>query len=212
MKEYLRRYSSDEEFFWGGAMAFTETHKQKLFSNYSTDSHSSYQFTKKWHREINSRYPNTEYMRRMMYLEFRQRLPQMLLMRVDKVSMATSIEARVPFLDHRIVEYAFRMPMSVKLGTNMVPKNILKKASEGILPNEHIYRKKQGFAAPVAEWLKKDLKPLFDEALSSSGIVKEQFDINYIKGLQTEHIEGKRKNGDLLWVLMNLMLWEKQYL
>jgi asparagine synthase (glutamine-hydrolysing) len=126
--------------------------------------------------------------------------------------MATSIEARVPFLDHRIVEYAFRMPTSVKLGPNLVPKHILKKAAEGILPNEHIYRKKQGFAAPVAEWLKKDLKPLFDEQLASSRIAKEYFDKNYIKNLQTEHIESKRKNGDLLWVLLNLMLWEKQYI
>jgi asparagine synthase (glutamine-hydrolysing) len=212
MREYLRRYSSGEEFFWGGAMAYTETHKAKLFSNYSTEEHSSYKFASKWHNEINSRYPDTEYMRRMMYLEFRQRLPQMLLMRVDKVSMATSIEARVPFLDHRIVEYAFRMPMSVKLGPDIIPKHILKKASEGILPQEHIYRKKQGFAAPVAEWLKKDLKPLFDEALASSRIAKEHFNSGYIKTLQSEHIEGKRKNGDLLWVLMNLMLWEKQYL
>lgn len=212
MKEYLRRYSSSEEFFWGGAMAFTETHKQQLFSNYSVDKHSSYQFAEGWHQEIQSRFPNTEYMRRMMYLEFRQRLPEMLLMRVDKVSMATSIEARVPFLDHRIVEYAFRMPMSVKLGANMVPKHILKKASEGILPNEHIYRKKQGFAAPVAEWLKKDIKPMFDDSLASSKIVKEYFNPSYIKQLQSDHIEGKRKNGNELWTLMNLMLWESQYL
>jgi asparagine synthase (glutamine-hydrolysing) len=212
MREYLRRYADGEEFFWGGAMAFTETHKQKLFAKYSREEHSTYKFAEKWHDEINARYPDTEYTRRMMYLEFRQRLPQMLLMRVDKVSMATSIEARVPFLDHRIVEYAFRMPTSVKLGPNLVPKHILKKAAEGILPNEHIYRKKQGFAAPVAEWLKKDLKPLFDEQLASSRIAKEYFDKNYIKNLQTEHIESKRKNGDLLWVLLNLMLWEKQYI
>ncbi len=212
MREYMRRYSEGEEFFWGGAMAYTETHKKNLFTNYSKEDHSTYTFAQKWHSEINARYPDTEYTRRMMYLEFRQRLPEMLLMRVDKVSMATSIEARVPFLDHRIVEYAFRMPTSVKLGPDLVPKHILKKASEGIIPNELIYRKKQGFAAPVAEWLKKDLKPLFDESLASSNIAKEYFSLPYIKQLQSDHIEGKRKNGDLLWVLMNLMLWEKAYL
>jgi asparagine synthase (glutamine-hydrolysing) len=186
-------------------------HKHELLKNYSKEKHSTYKFSASWHREINERYSNAEYQQRMMYLEFQQRLPQMLLMRVDKVSMATSIEARVPFLDHRIVEYAFRMPMKIKLGPNLVPKYILKKASEGILPNEHIYRKKQGFAAPVAEWLKRDLKPMFDEHLASSHIAKEYFDLHYIKTLQAEHISGIRKNGELLWALLNLMLWEKRY-
>ncbi|MEI8133621.1 MAG: asparagine synthase (glutamine-hydrolyzing) [bacterium] len=211
MKEYIRRYSAGEEFFWGGAMAFTETHKKELYKNYSKAEHSSYDFPARWHDEMNRAYPDAEYQQRMMYLEFQQRLPQMLLMRVDKVSMATSIEARVPFLDHRIVEYAFRMPQKIKLGPNLEPKHILKKASEGILPNEHIYRKKQGFAAPVAEWLKKDLKPLFDEHLASSRIVKEYFNPSLIRSLQSEHISGKRKNGELLWSLLNLMLWEKRY-
>ncbi|MDP4230289.1 MAG: asparagine synthase (glutamine-hydrolyzing) [Bacteroidota bacterium] len=211
MREYLRRYSEGEEFFWGGAVAFTEEHKAKLFRNYSKERHSSYRFPELWHREINERYPNSEYQQRMMYLEFQQRLPQMLLMRVDKVSMATSIEARVPFLDHRIVEYAFRMPMHIKLGKKMEPKYILKKASEGILPYEHIYRKKQGFAAPVAEWLKKDLKPMFDEYLASSRIVRDYLDLNSIKALQEEHLSGIRKNADLLWSLLNLMLWERRY-
>jgi asparagine synthase (glutamine-hydrolysing) len=211
MREYLRRYSEGEEFFWGGAMAFTEEHKHELLKNYSKERHSTYKFPESWHHEMNERYPNAEYQQRMMYLEFQQRLPQMLLMRVDKVSMATSIEARVPFLDHRIVEYAFRMPMKIKLGPNLEPKYILKKASEGILPNEHIYRKKQGFAAPVAEWLKKDLKPLFDEHLSSSRIANEYLNVNYIRQLQNQHISGVRKNGDLLWALLNLMLWEKRY-
>ncbi|HYM19924.1 MAG TPA: asparagine synthase (glutamine-hydrolyzing) [Candidatus Kapabacteria bacterium] len=211
MREYVRRYADDEEFFWGGAVAFTEEHKKKLIANYEKDKHSTFRFPAQWHREMNERYPNADYARRMMYLEFQQRLPQMLLMRVDKVSMATSIEARVPFLDHRIVEYAFTMPTKIKLGPNNEPKHILKKAAEGILPSEHIYRKKQGFAAPVAEWLKNEWKPLFDEYLSKSRIARTMLDTNYIKQLQVEHESGKRKNGPLLWSLLNLMLWEERY-
>lgn len=211
MREYLRRYSMGEEFFWGGAITFTEEHKAQLLQKYSASDHSSYQFASKWHKEINERYPNTDYTRRMMYLEFRQRLPQMLLMRVDKVTMATSLEARVPFLDHRIVEYAFRLPPSVKLGPSMIPKHILKKAAENIIPHEHIYRKKQGFAAPVAEWLKKDWKDIFDESFANSRLAKEMFDASYIKQLQSDHIAGTRKNGDQLWSLLNLFLWEKRY-
>jgi asparagine synthase (glutamine-hydrolysing) len=211
MREYVRRYADDEEFFWGGAVSLTEEHKKRLLTGYNKERHSTFRYPEFWHREMNGRYPDADYPRRMMYLEFQQRLPQMLLMRVDKVSMISSIEARVPFLDHRIVEYAFRMPTSIKLGPNNVPKHILKKAAEGILPNEHIYRQKQGFAAPVAEWLKNEWKPLFSEYASKSAIAKSMLDAGYIKQLQTEHEQGKRKNGQQLWSLLNLFLWEERY-
>jgi len=212
VKEYLRRFSQGEELFWGGAMAFTEEHKQQLFKSYRTSTHSSYQFAKKWHDEVRERYPKSQYTRRMMYLEFQQRLPELLLMRVDKVSMATSIEARVPFLDHRIVEYAFKLPRQIKLGPNYEPKHILKKAAEGILPNEHIYRKKMGFAAPINEWLKTDLKQLLEDHLFQSKLVKKYFDEGYVRRILIEHQTNVRNNGQLLWTLLNLTLWEEQYL
>jgi len=211
-KEYLRRFTKGEDLFWGGALAFSEVHKQQLLSHYDAARDSTYPYAANWHSEILARYPNAPYAKRMMYIEFKQRLPELLLMRVDKVSMATSIEARVPFLDHRIVEYGFRLPMSITLGPTMEPKYILKKAAEGILPNEHIYRKKQGFAAPVSEWMRKDLKPMFDSALSSSRIVREYLNVDYIRKLQAEHQSEKVNNGQRLWSLMNLMLWEQRYL
>lgn len=212
VKEYLRRFSQGEELFWGGALAFTEEHKRQLYRNYDEELHSSYKFAEQWHEEVETRMPESKYTRRMMYLELRQRLPELLLMRVDKVSMATSIEARVPFLDHRIVEYAFRLPPSIKLGPNFEPKNILKKAAEGILPHEHIYRKKMGFAAPVNEWLKNELKPMMEEHLFHSRIVQDYFDEGYIRRLIIEHQTGARNNGQLLWTLFNLTLWERNYL
>jgi asparagine synthase (glutamine-hydrolysing) len=211
VREYLHRFSQDEELFWGGAMAFTEEHKRAMLTNYS-ESMSSVHFAEKWHKEVLAKYPGTEYMRRMMYLEFRQRLPELLLMRVDKIGMATSIEARVPFLDHRIVEFAFRLPRRIKLGPNDVPKYILKKASEGILPNEHIYRKKMGFAAPVNEWLKTDLKQFLEDHLFQSELLKTHTNLGYIRGLVNEHTTGARNNGQLLWSLLNLTLWEERFL
>ena len=207
----MRRFSQGEELFWGGAMAFTEEHKRTMLANYSQQL-SSVRFAEKWHKEVLSKYPGTEYMRRMMYLEFRQRLPELLLMRVDKIGMATSIEARVPFLDHRLVEFAFRLPRRIKLGPNDVPKYILKKASEGILPNEHIYRKKMGFAAPVNEWLKTDLKQFLEDHLFQSELLKTHTNMVYIRSLVNEHTTGARNNGQLLWSLLNLTLWEERFL
>lgn len=210
-REYMRRFAQGEELFWGGAMAFTEEHKRHLLLNYSA-SMSSHPFAKKWHREVLAKYPGTEYTRRMMYLEFQQRLPELLLMRVDKVSMATSIEARVPFLDHRMVEFGFRLPRRIKLGPNDVPKYILKKAAEGILPNEHIYRPKMGFAAPVSEWLRNELRTFTQDRLFTSELLKSHTNMEYVRQLFTEHTTGVRNNGQILWSLLNLVLWEEQYL
>jgi asparagine synthase (glutamine-hydrolysing) len=210
IKEYMRRFANGEELFWGGALAFSEEHKTRLLQQYTPEM-SSYPYARLWHDEVRARYPRSQYTRRMMYLEFKQRLPELLLMRVDKVSMATSIEARVPFLDHRIVEFAFRLPAKIKLGPNHVPKNILKKAAEGILPNEHIYRKKMGFAAPVNEWLRKDLRVFVEDHLASSHIVREFMRAEEVQRLIAEHSTGERNNGQLLWSLLNLVLWERQF-
>jgi asparagine synthase (glutamine-hydrolysing) len=211
IREYLRRFAKGEAFFSGGALAFTEEHKQGLLREYDA-ANSSMELAQKWHKEVLRAYPDTEYTRRMMYLEFRQRLPELLLMRVDKIGMATSIEARVPFLDHRIVEFAFRLPRRIKLGPKFVPKYILKKAAEGILPQEHIYRRKMGFAAPVNEWLKKDLRSFMEEHFYSSKLLRTHTNIEYIRNLISEHTNGVRNNGQLLWSLLNLTLWEERFL
>jgi asparagine synthase (glutamine-hydrolysing) len=211
IREYMRRFSRGEELFWGGALAFTEEHKRRMLNGYD-DRDSSSRFADKWHKEVGVAYPNTEFTRRAMYLEFKQRLPELLLMRVDKIGMAVSIEARVPFLDHRIAEFAFRLPRRIKLGPNNVPKYILKKAAEGILPNEHIYRKKMGFAAPVNEWLKTDLKQYLEDHLFQSELLKTHTNVGYIRQLVHEHTSGVRNNGQLLWSLLNLTLWEERFL
>jgi len=87
----------------------------------------------------------------MTYLDLNLRLPELLLMRVDKMSMAVGLEARVPFLDHKFVELAMSIPEAVKTKSGVL-KYILKKAVRGVIPDELIDRKKQGFAAPVYEW------------------------------------------------------------
>jgi asparagine synthase (glutamine-hydrolysing) len=92
-----------------------------------------------------------------------------------------------------------------------VPKNILKKAAEGILPNEHIYRKKMGFAAPVNEWLRTDLRDFVQEHLEGSEIIQKYLNAAEVRKLFLEHTSGERNNGQLLWSLLNLALWERQF-
>lgn len=166
----LYKLSNQQHLFWGGAIAFDETAKrtylQKLPTNHvdpivqqiypemsqTPDSHNIVDYHLKRCMQLA---PNASFMQQMAYLELKQRLPELLLMRADKMAMATGIEARVPFLDHKLVEFALQIPDHIKF-KNGTTKYILKKACEGIIPHEVIYRKKVGFAAPIVRWLNQD--------------------------------------------------------
>jgi len=137
----------------------------------------------------------------MTYLDLNLRLPELLLMRVDKMSMAVSLEARVPFLDHKFVELAMSIPEAVKT-RNGVLKYILKKAVRGVIPDELIDRKKQGFGVPVYEWY----QTKFGEYLA-----KEMKDFCHSTDLfQFDGVlPFLKKRG---WALLNVALWWKQYI
>jgi asparagine synthase (glutamine-hydrolysing) len=148
----------------------------------------------------------------MIYLEFRNRLPELLLMRVDKVSMATSVEARVPFLDHRMVEFSMQIPMTLKTKGGE-PKYIVKKAVEGIVPHNIIYRRKQGFAAPVNEWLRNEWYGFLESKLLGSFFTRSgYFNKDLVSTLLVDHREGRRNEGQNLWNLLNLVLWHEQWI
>lgn len=137
----------------------------------------------------------------MSYLDLNLRLPELLLMRLDKMSMATSLEAREPFLDHKLVELVMSIPPAIKTKDGVL-KYILKKAVRGVIPDEIIDRQKQGFGVPVVEWsethfgdyLRKELKEFSETA-----------DIFQYEGL-FPHL---KKRG---WALLNVALWWKQYI
>src|SRR4029077_2888928 len=103
----------------------------------------------------------------MVYNEFKLRLPELLLMRVDKIGMSTSIEARVPFLDHHLVEFTNGIPMSHKVRGG-VAKHLLKKAVAGLIPDEIIHRRKMGFGAPMSQWLRGSFGESVEHAITDS--------------------------------------------
>lgn len=211
--DYIRKAAESDELFWGGAINFTEAHKRGLFEpGRRSFQNPSGDLAREWHSEILDRDADSDYLKRMIFLEFKNRLPELLLMRVDKMSMATSVESRVPFLDHRMVEYSMRIPGKLKM-KNGEPKYILKKAVEGIVPHNIIYRKKQGFAAPMNEWIRNDWyvfvkSRLMDSFFARSGL----FDKNFVARLLDDHKEGRRDEGQNLWNLLNLVLWHEQWI
>lgn len=210
--DYVRKGYEGNELFWGGAINFTETHKRHLLNGRRRHTgQTPHEFAQRWHQALLERLPGADYLQRMVYLEFKHRLPELLLMRVDKMSMATSVEARVPFLDHRLVEFSMRIPRALKL-KNGEPKYLLKKAVEGLIPHNIISRRKQGFAAPVNEWLREEWFGFLESTLMNSPLVREGvLHKDFIATLMQQHRDRKRDEGQNLWNLLNLALWHKYW-
>jgi asparagine synthase (glutamine-hydrolysing) len=202
--EVLKRALSNQPVFWGGAEVFSDSQKRQLLS---PRLRKKFAELSSWEalRPIRQRFDEKAWepspLNWMTYLDLNLRLPELLLMRVDKMSMAVSLEARVPFLDHKFVELAMSIPEAVKT-RNGVLKYILKKAVRGVIPDELIDRKKQGFGVPVYEWY----QTKFGEYL-----VKEMKD--FCESTDLFQFEGVlpflKKRG---WALLNVALWWKQYI
>ena len=214
-KELLRRLSYNKHLFYGGANAFTSYDKQFLLSA-SFKKQIPYDISDKVVEDIYQEIQNTrlDFLQQSLYLELNLRLPELLLMRVDKMTSMNSIEARVPYLDHRLVELAFSIPQELKLKNNTT-KYILKKAVEGIIPEEIIYRKKKGFGAPVSQWLRENegVRNKIIDIIKNSKIQKlNLFDYEYIDRLLKDHLLKKRDNSFKIWNLTTLSLWADHWL
>ena len=149
---------------------------------------------------------------RLTYVDTKVWLPDDLLMKVDKMSMASSLEARTPFLDHHLLEFVATIPPSLKLNGS-ISKFVLKEVAKGILPEEIIYRPKHTFDVPIGKWLRGELRGLTLDVISH-GIVagKELFNEGYILGEMWHGLEeGKPGYARQFWSLVNLGLWIRQF-
>ena len=155
--------------------------------------------------------PNASPLARMLYVDQKTYLAE-LLMKQDQMSMATSIESRVPLLDHTFVEFAARVPEHLKLrGTT--GKYILKKAVEDLLPHDILYRKKMGFPTPLRQWLM-DPKAasLFAILRQKDGLIQSCLDPSAVDGLLDRHQRGLEDATDRIWRLLNLQIWANTFL
>jgi asparagine synthase (glutamine-hydrolysing) len=213
--ELIRRLGADEPLFWGGAVVYDETFKPRVLSQSLRERMnglSSLRVVEPYLKRIEQERPDSDFLARMTYLELKLRLPELLLMRVDKITMATSVEARVPFLDHHLVEYALGLPRSLKVeGTT--GKHILKRALETILPHDLLYEPKRGFGAPVREWFREGLGGWFDEHLLNSTMRKRDLlDYGFVGRMLEEHRNRSHDWGFHLWALLNLSLWYERWI
>lgn len=154
----------------------------------------------------------TEPLNRMLYVDTKLWLPDYLLLRGDKLSMATSLEARVPILDHKLVEFAASLPPNLKLRL-LTRKYLLKKVSRTLLPAEIIDRKKKGFPIPISKWLKNEARPFVRDLLSPATIRRRGlFDLGYVEKMLDEYESGFADHSHLLWGLISVELWHRCFI
>lgn len=211
--EYSRRASMGEEIFWGGLMCFPEDYKQHMFSSEfltrNKNANTYKDILAPIYKKLEAEFPDADQQQKMSYVELQLRLPEHLLMRVDKMSMASAIEARVPFLDHKLVELVYKIPRVIK--TKLGAKSVLKQASRGVIPDEIIDRKKQGFAAPATNWLQ-ELESEFERALLNSPITDAGvFSRSFLEDVVAK---TKKQNGWELhtWSIFVLARWYERWI
>ncbi len=148
----------------------------------------------------------------MQFLDMNFYLAEDILTKVDRASMAVSLEVRAPFLDHRVAEFAASLPPDYKL-RGSTTKYILKKAVENLLPKSIAKRPKKGFGIPIAEWLKTSLNPLMHDLLSPERLNRQNlFDSQFVQKLILEHERGVASHHKQLWTLLVFQLWYDNFL
>jgi asparagine synthase (glutamine-hydrolysing) len=206
--EWLRRGARGEPLFWSGAEAFTDAEKRRLLAPALRErlrDATSYDAIRPVRERFEEAAPEQSHLNWMSYVDLRLRLPELLLMRVDKMTMGVSLEGRVPYLDHKFVGTAMSIPSALKI-KNGTLKYLLKKAVAGLIPEPLIARRKQGFGVPVNEVFEGRLASIAEDELTTfcddSGLLDRA---EVLRVLRTAD-GGKR------WYLLNLALWWRRYI
>ena len=228
--EILRRAEARQELFWGGAVCWWGEMRERLTPDCEPfrsslscpiedllpphfadlDSHA---VVREYLAPLDGRLCEPEVLQKIPYLEMKLRLPEHLLMRVDKLTMAHAVEARVPFLDHDVVDFAMRLPPKYKLADG-VGKHVLKRAAEPYLDHDIIHRRKQGFGAPMEEWFREgDFGRRSLAAFDRSALVRDGFfDADYFRGLLRAQMNGTGGYSFQIWTVLNAVLWHASWI
>jgi asparagine synthase (glutamine-hydrolysing) len=163
-------------------------------------------------RRAFGRYPNADRLQRLISLYATTYLPDDILVKVDRASMACSLEVRAPFLDYTLVEFLGRVPSRLKL-QGLRTKVLLKQAMADLLPPGVADRRKKGFGIPTAKWLKEDLRELLLDELSPERLRRQGlFDAREVERLVSDHLSGRRGLHKELWTLLMFQLWHRNYI
>ena len=200
-----RRYAESMSF-----LRFTNEAKNRLFTDAAKSAVGQPDSTKKVLRFFDAECVS-ELVDRMLYTDVMTRLPDHLLVILDRMAMAHGLEGRSPYVDYRMVEFAASIPAELKLKGRKL-KYILRRVASRYLPRELIGRRKQGFGFPLAEWMRNELSGFIRGLMKESRLVEHGiFDGNEIRSILDEHISGKWDHNFRIWVLINLEFWYRLF-
>lgn len=195
--------------YWGGALCFRGPLKERVLRNGHAD---SLRTVERIWDEGSARRRDADLFQRMTYLELRQRLPELLLARMDRISMASSVEGREPFLDHRLVELAMALPPDMKYRDGH-GKYVVREAMRDALPPAILARPKQGFGSPMEEWLRGDFGREAHSAVRGSALGERGLlDYDVVDGLFTAHRRGRGDWSKHLWNVYCVSRWYDRWI
>ncbi len=209
----MRRLARGQEFLLSSSVAYFEHEKQSILSRgfrHRSQRYDSFDAVAGMYQRIGQMCPAATFLQKLAFLELQLRLPELLLMRVDKMSMLNSVEVRVPFLDRDLVDFALSAPESFKL-RNGVSKEPVKRLAASFVPRELIYRRKAGFGAPIQEWFSSRLGDDMRQQLAAeSGELSSWFDVpELVKRL--ERPQQSVNDAFQMWVVYNFMQWRRAF-
>lgn len=193
-----------EERYIGNAKMFTEVEKQQLLNVFNPNLHYT-DVTKPLYRESRGYDPVDQ----MQYIDIHTWMRGDILLKADRVTMAHSLELRVPFLDKEVFRVASQIPTSLKTA-NGTTKYVLRKAAEGIVPDHVLNRKKLGFPVPIRHWLKDEMNDWAKKIIRESD-TDHLLNKSYVLNLLEDHCQGKADNSRKIWTVLMFMVWHQIY-
>ncbi|MCS6912733.1 MAG: asparagine synthase (glutamine-hydrolyzing) [Myxococcales bacterium] len=212
--DVLRRAVRGEPLYWGLDVVFWDTEKADLLTAEARGQMGpgAAPIVQGYYDEMRRLRPEADFLQQISYVELSNRLPELLLMRVDKLTMAHSLEARAPFLDYHLVAYVLSRPANLKI-RNGRTKYLLKEAVRPLLPEAIIERPKQGFRVPLPAWLAHDLSAWAERLLRDSPLMRRGlFRREYIDWMWRRHRDGTQDHSFDLWCLLNLAAWYEHWI
>jgi asparagine synthase (glutamine-hydrolysing) len=212
-RNYLHNISLDPiDRYLDSLSYFTELGKESLYTSDFQKALQTKDQVARMFREYASRVKTNEPLDQLLYIDGKTYLPGDILTKVDRMSMATSLEVRVPLLDHKLIEFVSKVPADLKLaGTET--KHLLKRVARDLIPSEILDRPKQGFGIPLEEWINDQLRDQIRDTLREPRTLQRGYlNPNYVDLILDEHHKGRRDHSFNLWGLLILELWHRRYI
>jgi len=204
--------SYDKKYIYPRLISFFTPEEKELLYSESFKKHITGSYSFDFLADIMKTFEKYDPVDRVMATDISTYLPEDLLVKMDIAAMANSLEGRSPFLDHKVMEMAAKIPAGLKL-KGVTTKYILKKSMRGIIPDEVLTRNKMGFGVPLAKWFRSDLKDfVYEILLSDEFIDRGFFNKQFVKAILDNHVSEKQNNSHKIWALLNFELWYRMFI